>query len=108
MSFAGPRRLCREMAHPPILVVDDDSGEVVARADGGRATVDLVDVLARAQLAALRRGRRVTIRNGGDELRGLLELLGLAGVLALEPRGQPEAGEELGVDEVMQPRDGAA
>jgi hypothetical protein len=92
------------MDEPPILVVDDDTHEVVARLDG-RATVDVVDVLARAQLAARRSGRRITIRNVGEELRGLLELVGLAGVLAVEPRRQPELLEQLGVDEVMEPRD---
>ena len=92
------------MDEPAILVVDDDTHEVVARLDG-RATVDVVDVLARAQLAARRSGRRITIRNVGEELRGLLELVGLAGVLAVEPRGQPEPREDLGVDEVMEPRD---
>ena len=95
------------MDEPPILVVDDDTHEVVARLDG-RATVDVVDVLARAQLAARRSGRRITIRNVGEELRGLLELVGLAGVLAVEPRRQAEALEQLGVDEVMEPRDGPA
>ena len=88
-----------------ILVVDDDTHEVLARFDGGRATVDVVNALARAQLAARRRGHRVTIRNVGEELRRLLDLVGLAGVLAVEPRRQPELGEQLGVDEVMQPRD---
>jgi hypothetical protein len=92
------------MDPPPILVVDADTDEVVARLDG-RATVDLVDVLARAQLAARRRGRRVRVRDAGDELRGLLDLVGLSGVLGLEPRWEPEVGEQLGVEEVMQPRD---
>ena len=40
-----------------------------------------------------------------EELGGLLDLLGLAGVLALEPRRQPELGEQVGVEEVVQPRD---
>jgi hypothetical protein len=92
------------MDEPPILVVDDDTHEVVARLDG-RATVDVVDVLARAQLAARRSGRRITIRNVGEELRGLLELVGLAGVLAVEPRRQPELREQLRIDEVMEPGD---
>jgi hypothetical protein len=93
------------MDEPTILVVDDDTDEVVARVDGRRATVDVVNVLARAQLAARRSGRRVRFRNVGDELRGLLELVGLAGVLAVEPRREPELGEELGIDEVVQPGD---
>jgi hypothetical protein len=92
------------MDPPTILVVDADTDEVVACLDG-RATVELVDVLARAQLAARRSGRRLRVRDAGDELRGLLELVGLSGVLGLEPRREPEVGEQLGVEEVMQPRD---
>jgi hypothetical protein len=93
------------MDQPAILVVDDDTHEVLARVDGGRATIDVIEILARAQLAAQRGGRRVTIRNVGDDLRRLLELTGLAGVLAIEPRRQPELGEQLRVEEVMQPGD---
>ena len=104
MSFAPPRRPSGGMPLPAILVVDDDTLEVLARVDA-QATVHVVDVLARAQLAARRAGRRVTIRNVGDELRALLELVGLADVLALEPRRQPELGEQLRVDEVVQPGD---
>jgi hypothetical protein len=104
MSFAPPGRPSRGMPLPAILVVDDDTREVLARVDP-RATIGVVETLARAQLAARRAGRRVTIRNVGDELRGLLELVGLAGVLALEPRRQPELGEQLRVDEVMEPGD---
>jgi hypothetical protein len=66
-----------------------------------------VDALMRRQLEARRRGCTVRLRNVPDELRGLLELLGLDGVLALEPRGEAELGEELRVDEVVQPADPA-
>jgi hypothetical protein len=92
------------MHTPAILVVDDDTQEVLARVDA-EVTVHVVEVLARAQLAARRAGRRATIRNVGDDLRALLELVGLADVLALEPRRQPELGEQLRVDEVVQPGD---
>jgi hypothetical protein len=104
MSFAPPSRPSGGMQLPAILVVDDDTHEVLARVDPC-TTLGVVETLARAQLAARRGGRRVTIRNVGDELRALLELVGLAGVLALEPRRQPELGEQLGVDEVVQPGD---
>jgi anti-anti-sigma regulatory factor len=67
-----------------------------------------VDALLRRELDARRRGCTVRLRNVPDELRGLLELLGLDGVLALEPSGQAELGEELRVDEVVQPADPAA
>ena len=107
MSFAPPVRPSGRMPPPAILLVDDDTLEVLARVDP-RATIGVVETLARAQLAARRAGRRVTIRNVGDDLRALLELVGLAGVLALEPRWQPELGEQLRVDEVVQPGDGPA
>ena len=88
-----------------LLIVDADTDEVVARVDARRPDLALVDALARLQLDARRRGGRLRLRNASDELRGLLELVGLADVLAVEPRRQPELGKELGVEEVMQPRD---
>ena len=88
-----------------LLIVDADTDEVVARVDARRPDLALVDALARLQLDARRRGGRLRLRNATEELRGLLELVGLADVLAVEPRRQPELGEELGVEEVMQPRD---
>jgi anti-anti-sigma regulatory factor len=84
-----------------LLIVDADTEEIVARVDAQQPDLALVDSLARLQLDARRRGGRLRLRNVTDELRGLLELVGLADVLALEPRGQPELGEQLGVDEVM-------
>ena len=88
-----------------LLIVDADTDEVVARVDARRPDLALVDALARLQLDARRRGGRLRLRNVTDELRGLLELVGLADVLAVEPRREPKLGEELGVEEVMQPRD---
>jgi hypothetical protein len=88
-----------------LLIVDADTDEIVARVDARRPDLALVDSLARLQLDARRRGGRLRLRNVTDELRGLLELVGLADVLAVEPRREPELGEQLGVQEVMQPRD---
>ena len=88
-----------------LLIVDADTDEVVARVDARRPDLALVDALARLQLDARRRGGRLRLRNATEELRGLLELVGLADVLAVEPRREPKLGEELGVEEVMQPRD---
>ena len=102
MSFGPPRRLSRSTV---LLIVDAETDEVVARVDARRPDLALVDSLARLQLDARRRGGRLRLRNVTDELRGLLELVGLADVLAVEPRREPELGEELGVEEVMQPRD---
>ena len=75
-----------------------------------RAPIDLalVDDLLRRQLAAGRCGRRVRVCNCPEELRALLELVGVADVLLLEPRGEAEPGEQLRVDEVVQPDDPVA
>jgi len=88
-----------------LLIVDAETDEIVARVDARKPDLALVDSLARLQLDARRRGGRLRLRNATDELRGLLELVGLADVLAVEPRREPKLGEQLGVEEVMQPRD---
>ncbi len=49
-----------------------------------------VDILARLQLSARRRGRRVQLSNVPDELQKLLAFVGLAETLGLEPGGQAE------------------
>ncbi len=60
----------------------------------------VVDAMARLQLAAARRGRRVHLRGASPALRELLGLMGLAGVLPLaeplrvELEGQPEEREQ--------------
>jgi hypothetical protein len=62
--------------------------------------LEIVDALARLQLAARRCGYRVEIANAPDELAELVELAGLCEVLGVEPRRQPEQREErLGVEE---------
>ena len=75
-----------------------------------------IDALARLQLTALRRGRRLGFGDACDELRDLVEFLGLRDVLpcaapcadasAFEPSGQPEQWEQaLGIEEERDPRD---
>ena len=65
-----------------------------------RADVHVVDALARLQLAAKRRGRRLVLQNASHDLADLVGLMGLAEALGLEPRRQPEEWEErLGVEE---------
>ena len=65
-----------------------------------RGDVHAVDALARLQLAAKRRGRRLVLQNASRDLADLVWLMGLADVLGLEPRRQPEEREErLGVEE---------
>jgi ABC-type transporter Mla MlaB component len=73
-----------------------------------------VDVLARMQLTARRRGRRIELEGMSAELRELLVFAGLGDVLPLvaasdvEPRGQPEEREQArGVEEEADPGDRA-
>ena len=62
----------------------------------------VVDVLARLQLAARRRGVELRIHDASPELLELISLAGLDEVL-IEPRRQPEEREELlGVEEERQ------
>jgi ABC-type transporter Mla MlaB component len=59
-----------------------------------------VEALARLQLTARRLGCRVRLRDPSPELAELLDLFGLAEVLRVEPRRQPEEREQpLGVEE---------
>ena len=91
-----------------ILVVDDDTEVVLGALEAQRPGLALVDALMRFRLEARRRGLGVRLRDVSDELRELLELVGLDGLLAVEPRRQAELGKELGVDEVMEPGDTTA
>ena len=64
-----------------------------------RADVHVIDALARLQLAAKRRGRRLVLQNASHDLADLVGLMGLAEALGLEARRQPEQREErLGVE----------
>jgi anti-anti-sigma regulatory factor len=59
-----------------------------------------IDGLARLQLTARRLGRRVRLRDPSPALSELLDLFGLADVLRVEPRRQPEEREQpLGIEE---------
>ena len=88
-----------------VLIVNADTDEVLGYVDVSRPDLALVESLARVQLRARRRGERVRLRNVSDELRGLLELVGLTDVLAVEAERKPELREELRGDEVVQPGD---
>lgn len=111
-----------------VLVLDGDVEVVLWRMDG-MPDPDLwvVDALARLQLAARQVGGSIRLRNPCDRLRALLDLVGLSEVfpdvvtdrsgawgheapgarpaLSLEAGGQPEGGEQLGVEEVVDRRD---
>jgi anti-anti-sigma regulatory factor len=54
----------------------------------------VVDTLARLALAERRRGRKLRLGNVPRELRELLVLTGLDGVLGVEPGREPEEREE--------------
>ncbi len=88
-----------------VLIVNADTDEVLGYVDASRPDLALVESLARVQLRARRRGERVRLRNVSDDLRGLLELVGLTDVLAVEAEREPELREEVRVDEVVQPGD---
>jgi hypothetical protein len=90
---------------PVVVLVDDETGAVVARVEARVVDITLIGTLARIALMARRLGRRVRLLDAGPELRGLLELVGLAGAVGVQPGGQPERGEDLRVDEVVQAGD---
>ena len=100
-----------------IVVLARGDIEVASWRLGAGDPIDLsvVDELARLQLAARRVGCSIRLRDATPELAGLLAFLGLADVLAeglavrlpprvaqaLEVGGEPEDGEEAGVEEVV-------
>lgn len=75
--------------------------------------LNVVDRLARLQLVARRRGCAIQIHTVGGEVWELLDLAGLAHLvrvgdeLVVEVGGQPEGGEQRGIDEVVMPDDPA-
>jgi ABC-type transporter Mla MlaB component len=90
-----------------VLVADDNSEVVLGRLEAELSGLALVDALMHFRLEARRHGLRVRLLDVPEALRELLELVGLDGVLPLEPRRQPELLEQLRPDEVVQPGDAA-
>ncbi|MEU6057481.1 STAS domain-containing protein [Streptomyces sp. NPDC047097] len=74
-----------------------DPGSLLVCDAGGlaRPTLAAVEALARLRLTALRRGRALTVRGAGAELRALLGLAGLAALLG-PPGPDGEPGTESG------------
>jgi hypothetical protein len=93
------------MSRDIVLIVDAETDEVLGHVDARTPDLAVVEALARVQLSARRRGSRVRLTDVPDQLRGLMELVGLAEVLCVEAQRKPELGEQLGVDEVVQPAD---
>jgi hypothetical protein len=88
-----------------MVVVENGTEMIVGSLPAGGPDLALIDALARLQLDARRLGWTVRLRDAPDELRALIELTGLGGVLPLEARREAEGGEEPRVDEVVQPDD---
>ena len=73
------------------------------------ADLELVDALARLQLAALRSGYRIDITCAPAEVVELIDLCGMTGVLGVEPLREAEEREErVGVEEERELGDPAA
>ena len=74
--------------------------------------LSVVDELARLQLAAGRLGCAIRLREASPRLTELLDLAGLAEVVPArlrgEVRGEPEGGEQVGVEEAVVPDDPVA
>jgi hypothetical protein len=71
--------------------------------------LEIVDALARLQLAARRSGYEVAVTAAPDDVLELIELAGLAEALCVEPLRQPEQREQrLGVEEERELPDPAA
>jgi hypothetical protein len=98
---------------PVTVVILDGDTEVSILRVAGPAPPDLsvVEALVRIQLAARRLGWSIRLRDPCPQLLGLLELVGLTDVVAvlpIEAGGEAEGGEQIGVDEVVEPGDPAA
>ncbi|CAN5224287.1 hypothetical protein BH24ACT1_BH24ACT1_05260 [soil metagenome] len=94
-----------------ILVVVDDVLEVIVAPGDRRPDLALVNELARLQLTARRLGYRLRLRSPCSRVEELLDLVGLVDVFArqsgsgLETRRKSECGEQLGIEEVVEPGD---
>ncbi len=88
-----------------VIVIDDGSEVVGGRVDARRPDLALIDGLARLQLIIRRRGWKIRLEQVPEDLRALVELVGLAEVLALEAGREAELGEQVGVEEVVQSHD---
>lgn len=99
-----------------VMIVDGDEVVVWEPPLGVRPDLAVIDRLTRMQLDARRRGYVLRLRNPCVDMLALVELVGLSelfGVDAAEPLGsvevlgQPERGEQLGVQEVVEADDAA-
>lgn len=97
-----------------VVLLGGDVEVVVGRVPGGRPDLGVIEALARLQLEARRRGCSIRVRDASRELCELLGLVGLAGLVArpgdlvLEGGREAERGEELRVEEAVEPGDPSA
>lgn len=89
-----------------VVLVEGGKEVTIACLDGHPVDLALVDVLARLQLAARRGGADIVVRRPSPQLRELLDLVGLAGLLTggalpLDAVGEAEEPKQLGVEEVL-------
>ena len=83
------------------VVVDGDVEIVAVRVTCAAPDLDVVDALARLQLAAQRVGWSLRLRDPSAALCELLDLVGLGAQLGREAEG----GEQVGVEDVVEPGD---
>ena len=75
--------LCERLA---AVIATSDAESIVCDVGGLPANVKTVEALARLQLTARRRGRRIRLQRVSPELEGLLEFVGLADVVPVRTR----------------------
>ena len=102
----------RDIHATVVLVRGPDEVSSWPLTGNGRPDLSAVDALARLQLAARRLGYSIRLRDTCAELTELLELVGLLDLAGLRGRlqvgGEPEGGEQVGVEEVVMPDDPVA
>jgi ABC-type transporter Mla MlaB component len=86
MSFRPPNRLYSYMTAPRPSTIVCDVGSLTPDAAA-------VEALARLQLNARRLGHEVLLSHASNELRELLDFVGLCEVLRVEPGGQAKERE---------------
>src|SRR4051812_24837076 len=89
-----------------VMIVDGAEVVVWEPPIGVRPNLAVIEHLARLRLTAKRRGYELRLRDPCVDMLSLIEFVGLTEVFGLEPLvevvGQAEAGEQPGVEEVMQ------
>ena len=89
------------------VATSDESKTIEVTVETTSPNLALVDALARLALIARWHGCTIQLRTC-TELCELVVFVGLADVLSLESRGQPEEWVELWVEEVVEPGDTSA